>query len=145
MKSYKVTVDDDDNGAGALLAVSFIISAIITIIGIIAGIFAAFTAVGIVWGTIKSIVNYCKGIANFGVLKIGSVVKFTWNANVEEMQLFFDKANYYDHILPVLVKTFLVASGVGLIIVGTITIPVWLLFHLMIALFVKLLRLKKTE
>lgn len=131
MSRYRVTVDDDDdNDTGELVWLSFLITAIITIVGIIAAIFAAFMLVGLVWGTIKSIINYIKGVIDSGYFELRPTIKYAWDANVNDMDLFFMDAQFYGGTMPALIKTFLFTCGIGTIVFGTVTLPVWMLLHI---------------
>lgn len=122
----------DDEGrlsdAGSFAIVSFIITAIVTVLAAIAAVIGAFVAVGVIWGTSVSVVNYFKAVST-APNSVGQAVASAWNANVEKMHDFFDKARDYNHILPKLVKIFLVMAGVGVVFVGTVLIPVWIIIH----------------
>lgn len=102
-----------------------------TVIGIIASIFAAFIIVGVLWGTFKSLYNYVNAVVQSRG-EVGRTITYAWNDNVIDMQYFFNRANYYDGILKILVRTFLVMAGVGIIFVGTILLPVYIVLHLVI-------------
>lgn len=139
--------DGEDNSASDAFYItiaSFIISAIVMVLIVIASVVGAFVAVGIIWGTYISVANYVKG-ATLDIRQIRQSVSNTWGANVLNMQLFFDKARDYNHIMPKLVKVFLVMAGVGVIFVGTILIPVWMLMHSLIIVISLPFRKKKNK
>jgi hypothetical protein len=124
--------EEDDASDFAIAATLF--SILMTIIGFIVAVFAAFLLVGIIWGVITSVKNYIVAVTYNG-RSIGDTVSATWNGNVESMSSFFDKARDYNHILPALVKPFLVMSGVGVIVVGTVCMPVCMVIHAVTLLF----------
>lgn len=124
--SKKVTVYEEEEASNAAEFLALTIVA--TIIGVIASIFAAFIVVGVVWGSFKSMYNYVNAVVKTPTL-VGRTITIAWNDNVVNMQYFFHLANDYDGILEILVKTFLVMAGVGIILVGTILLPVWIALH----------------
>ena len=125
MSKYVIREEDDSSD---VMVGSFVITLIITIISFIAVVVLAFIAVGVVWGTFTSIKNYISGVVAKGS-QLGKTISEAWNGNVDSMQYFFDEARDYTHIMPALVKTFLVMSGVGVIVVGTVLLPVWIIIH----------------
>ena len=131
MTRYVIREEDD---ASDFAVAAVVISVLMTIIGFIVALFAAFLIVGIIWGVITSVRNYIVAVADNG-RSIGETVSVTWKGNVDSMSSFFDKARDYDHIMPALVKPFLVMSGVGVIIVGTLCMPVCIVIHAIILLF----------
>lgn len=125
MTRYVIREEDESSD---VMVGTFIITMIVTVISFIAAVFVAFIAVGTIWGTFTSIKNYISGIVANG-FQLGETISEAWNGNVDSMQYFFDTARDYDHILPALVKPFLVMAGVGVIIVGTALLPIWILIH----------------
>lgn len=125
----KVTVYEEEENSNAVEI--FLLTIVATVIGIIASIFAAFIIVGVLWGTFKSLYNYVNAVVQTRG-EVGRTITYAWNDNVIDMQYFFNRANYYDGILKILVRTFLVMAGVGIIFVGTILLPVYIALHLVI-------------
>lgn len=125
----KVTVYEEEENSNAVEI--FLLTIVATVIGIIASIFAAFIIVGVLWGTFKSLYNYVNAVVQTRG-EVGRTITYAWNDNVIDMQYFFNRANYYDGILKILVRTFLVMAGVGIIFVGTILLPVYIVLHLVI-------------
>lgn len=125
MSRYVIREEDDSSD---VMIGTFIITMIITVISFIAAVLVAFIAVGTIWGTFTSIKNYISGVVDYGS-QLGKTISGTWYENIDSMQYFFDAARDYDHILPGLVKPFLVMSGVGVIVVGTVLLPVWIIVH----------------
>lgn len=125
----KVTVYEEEENSNAVEI--FLLTIVATVIGIIASIFAAFIIVGVLWGTFKSLYNYVNAVVQTQG-DVGRTITYAWNDNVIDMQYFFNRANYYDGILKILVRTFLVMAGVGIIFVGTILLPVYIVLHLVI-------------
>lgn len=125
----KVTVYEEEENSNAVEI--FLLTIVATVIGIIASIFAAFIIVGVLWGTFKSLYNYINAVVQTQG-DVGRTITYAWNDNVIDMQYFFNRANYYDGILKILVRTFLVMAGVGIIFVGTILLPVYIVLHLVI-------------
>ncbi|MCQ2337898.1 MAG: hypothetical protein MJ001_03100 [Paludibacteraceae bacterium] len=125
----KVTVYEEEENSNAVEI--FLLTIVATVIGIIASIFAAFIIVGVLWGTFKSLYNYVNAVVQSRG-EVGRTITYAWNDNVIDMQYFFNRANYYDGILKILVRTFLVMAGVGIIFVGTILLPVYIVLHLVI-------------
>ena len=135
MTKYTIYEEDDTSTGLDLVFFSFILSILMTILAVIVSIFGAFIAVGVVWGTFKSIFNYIKGAIETKA-HLGHTIEFAWRANVLHMQYFFNLANCYDGILAAFVKTFLVMAGVGVISIGTILLPVWIVIHSVIQLII---------
>lgn len=125
MTRYVIREEDESSD---VMVGTFIVTMIVTVISFIAAAFVAFIAVGTIWGTFTSIKNYIGGVVANGS-QLGGTVSKTWNGNVDSMQYFFDTARDYDHILPALVKPFLIMAGVGVIVVGTVLLPVWIIVH----------------
>lgn len=123
----RYVIREEDEGSDVMVG-TFIITMIVSVISFIAAVFAAFIAVGTIWGTFTSIKNYINGVVANGS-RLGETISEAWNGNVDSMQYFFDMARDYDHILPALVKPFLVMAGVGVIVVGTVLLPVWIIVH----------------
>lgn len=113
--------DHDDSSGEAFFAI-----VILTIFAAIIYFFLAFIAVGVTFGTFTSISNYIKAV-RYHPDKIGRSIAFTWNANVEKMEYFFDIAQ--SHKDSRLIKLFMAMSGMGVVTVGTILIPVWSSMH----------------
>ena len=132
MSRYVIREEDDssDFAVGMLVFMFFA-----SIIAIIVGIFGAFIAVGVVWGTLTSVRNYILAV-KFNGMNLGTTVSYAWQGNIASMKFFFDAAHDYDHIMPYFVKPFLIMAGVGVIIVGTVLLPVWMLFHVIGMIFV---------
>ena len=125
MTRYVIREEDESSD---VMVGTFIITMIVTVLSFIAAVFVAFIAIGTIWGTFTSIKNYISGVVAKGS-QLGGTISEAWNGNVDSMQYFFDTARDYDHILPALVKPFLVMAGVGVIVVGTVLLPVWIIIH----------------
>ena len=125
MTRYVIREEDESSD---VMVGTFIITMIVTVISFIAVVVFAFIAVGVVWGTFTSIKNYISGVVAEGS-HLGKTISEAWNGNVDSMQYFFDTARDYNHILSTLVKPFLVMAGVGVILVGTVLLPVWIIIH----------------
>lgn len=123
----KYVIREEDESSDVMVG-TFIITMIVTVISFIAVVVFAFIAVGIVWGTFTNIKNYISGVVAEGS-HLGKTISEAWNGNIESMQYFFDTARDYSHILSTLVKPFLVMAGVGVILVGTVLLPVWIIIH----------------
>ena len=132
MSRYVIREEDDssDFAVGMLVFMFFA-----SIIAIIVGIFGAFIAVGVVWGTLTSVRNYIVAVRHYG-MNLGTTVSYAWQGNIASMKFFFDAAHDYDHIMPYFVKPFLIMAGVGVIIDGTVLLPAWIIFHVIGMLFV---------
>lgn len=126
-KKFTIYEDEENSNAVEIL----LLTIVVTIIGIIASIFAAFVIVGVLWGTFKSLYNYINAVVQTRG-NVGPTITYAWNDNVDNMQYFFKLANDYDGILKILVRTFLVMAGVGIIFVGTILLPVYIALHLIL-------------
>lgn len=123
----RYVVREEDEGSDVMVG-TFLITMIVTVLSFIAAVFVAFVAVGTIWGTFTSIKNYISGVVSNGS-RLGETISEAWNGNVDSMQYFFDTARDYNHLLPALVKPFLVMAGVGVILVGTVLLPVWIIVH----------------
>ena len=132
MSRYVIREEDDGSDFAVGMFVFMILS---SIVAVILSIFGAFIVVGVVWGTLASIRNYIGAVSDNGSI-LGETVADAWRRNVESMQFFFDAARDYTHLMPYFVKPFLVMSGVGVIIVGTVLIPFWIVLHLIGMVFV---------
>lgn len=113
--------DHDDSSGEAFFAI-----VILTIFAAIIYFFLAFIAVGVTFGTFTSISNYIKAV-RLHPDKIGRSIAFAWNANVEKMEYFFDIAQ--SHKDSRLIKLFMAMSGMGVVTVGTVLLPVWSSLH----------------
>ena len=103
------------------------------IIGFITSVFAAFMAVGVVWGVFTSIRNYCLASGREG-RSMGRTISQAWDRNVASMNVFFDASKSFTqgHTIDKLVKSFLSMSGIGVIVVGTVCMPVWMAIHALV-------------
>ncbi|MBQ9638564.1 MAG: hypothetical protein IJV22_03285 [Bacteroidales bacterium] len=138
--------EDDGTSDGFWMAMAmFFMSVVLAVVGSIIAIFAAFCLVGIIWGTFMSLKNYISGAVLYPT-SMGKTISYAWFSNVEQMQWFFDSARDYTHILPALIKPFLVMAGVGVIFVGTVLFPAWIILHAaLMILFLPFILVKATQ
>lgn len=125
MTRYVIREEDESSD---VMVGSFIITMIVTVLFFVAVVITAFIAVGVIWGTFTSIKNYISGVVAEGS-HLGKTISEAWNGNVDSMHYFFDMARDYNHFLSTLVKPFLFTAGVGVILVGTVLLPVWIIIH----------------
>lgn len=132
------TVEEQERNNGGELAIFLIFSFFFSILAAILVAIASFVAVGVFFGLFTSINNYIKGVRLFP-LKIGKTIILAWNSNERKMRDFFDDAVKYDKNHDKhgrMVKTFYVMSGIGVIFVGTLLMPIWIIIHSIIVFFV---------
>lgn len=137
----RTTVEEEDNGDGGFAAF-VLLSLFFSILAAIVAVIVSFVAVGVLFGTFTSIKNYIKGVRCHS-LNIGQTFVYTWNANEQRMRDFFDDAVKYDRNHDkhgILVKTFYITSGIGVILVGTLLLIVCAAIHSVLGFFVWIIK-----
>lgn len=129
MGKIEIDVKEKSSGTGDMMVGGVIVVLILSFLFVIIAILVAFILIGLIWGLFVCFRNYCCGVVTHG-LHIGKAIALAWKRNIESAKYFFDKAKYYDHILPILVKPFLVLVGIGDIVMETLLFPVCIVLHL---------------